>query len=294
MSGSILEQRKRWYRYFPEGSLEFLVATRVLAVVLLLAMVVMHDVQRPVILTALIGVLWFDYVLIVWWAICMTLDLDLLAGQEPTAPETATRGWLIGLKVCLPSVAAAFGLAPWPTLPVLRRALLPGLTVGRALALVLFVVLAVVAQRTMQRIRLGKPFWTALALIPGLHWFALHRIAAGLEARIDHNAQPAQAQSAPPSPSSVAMSAADVTWVLCMLPWLVVLVLSVARGWPGGFPASVFPFCGMFLAAVFGIADLAALERVQRHFTRMIRSCYVAKATSQSSTGCSPPTEHQR
>ena len=119
MSGSILEQRKRWYRYFPEGSLEFLVATRVLAVVLLLAMVVMHDVQRPVILTALIGVLWFDYVLIVWWAICMTLDLDLLAGQNPTASETAARGWVIGLKACLPSVAAAFGLATWPALPVL-------------------------------------------------------------------------------------------------------------------------------------------------------------------------------
>jgi hypothetical protein len=178
---------------------------------------------------------------------------------------------LIGLKACLPSVAAAYGLAPWPRLPVSRLALLPGLTVGRALALVLFIVLAAVAQRTMQRIRLGKPIWTALALIPGLHWFALHRVAAGLEARIDRYAQPAQAESAPRSPSSAAMAAADATWVLCMLPWLVVLGLSVARGWPGGFPAAVFPFCGMLLAAVFGIADLAALERVQRHFTRLIR-----------------------
>jgi hypothetical protein len=146
-----------------------------------------------------------------------------------------------------------------------------GLTVGRVLAIVLFVVLVLVAQRAMQRIRLGKPIWTALALIPGLHWFALHRIAAGLEARIDQYTQPTPSESAPRSPSSVAMAAADATWVLCMLPWLVVLVLSVARGWPGGFPGSAFPFCGMLLAVVFGIAELAALERVQRHFTRLIR-----------------------
>jgi hypothetical protein len=278
------ELRKRWYRHFPEGSLEFLVATRVLAVILLLAMLVMRDPQRPLLLTALIGVLWCDYALVLWWAIQVRLDLDLLGGRQTPRP----RRWLLAIKAFLPSIVAACALAPWPSAYGFALKLVPGLAaqggpnspayhrlsfIGFALAAVVFVALVLLAYRTLQRIHLGKSHWTALSLIPGIHWFALHRIAADLETDI-HEQQARHTHAKPHSTGSTSMAAADVTWALCILPWLFVIVITCVRAWPGSTgqgPAAVLPFCGMLMAAIFAIADLAALERVQRQFVALAR-----------------------
>lgn len=278
------EQRKRWYRFFPEGSLEFLVATRVLAVILLLAMLVMRDLQRPLILTALVGVLWWDYALVLWWAMQLRLDLDLLAGGR----TSGIRRWSLAIKAFLPSIVAACALAPWPSAYGFVVKVMPGLAaqggaqsaayqrvsmIGFVLAAAAYVLFAVLAHRALQHIKFGKPLWTALALIPGLHWFSLHRIATDLETQI--RAQQARRGHEAPHPAgSTSMALADVTWALCVLPWLLVMVISLARAWPGGGgqgAVAVLPFCGMIMAAVFAIADLAALERVQRHFLPLAR-----------------------
>ncbi|HSW45263.1 MAG TPA: hypothetical protein VLM89_06805 [Phycisphaerae bacterium] len=264
MSDTPLEQRRRWYRHFPEGSLEFLVVTRVLAVLLLLTLIVLREAQRPFITAVLIGVLWFDYVLMMWWAIQVRLDLDAAAGR----PENTAKRWLVGLKACLPSAIASAALSPWPVLFARQQGLATLRLAGMA---VLFILFAVVAQRAMQRAGVGKPLWTALTLLPGIHWFAFHRIAAGLEARVQQQARERRPDTVFPHASSPALAVADATWVLCALPWLLVAVLTLIEGWPGEGPARMVPFCGMILAALFGVANLAALERVQRHFLQLIR-----------------------
>jgi hypothetical protein len=52
-----------------------------------------------------------------------------------------------------------------------------------------------------------------------------------------------------------------------MLSWLIVVAVAIIHGWPG----KPLPFCGMLLAAVFAVADLAALERIQRHLVHLFR-----------------------
>jgi len=48
---------------------------------------------------------------------------------------------------------------------------------------------------------------------------------------------------------------------------LIVLAVAIVHGWP----SKPLPLCGMSFAAVFAVADLAALERVQRHFVHLVR-----------------------
>ena len=234
MSNDILTQRQRWFRFFPEGSIEFLVATRVLALLLLLALLIVgkREMQLLAAVVALTGVLWLDYALI----------------------------------------------APWPMLlRYYQPGLLPGeafVTVGRGMLVVLFIVLAILAQRALQRIRLGRPLWTLLLLIPVVHWFAMHRLIVGLEARIREHEQTdsPEARDQAADSGTLAIALADVTWVLAVLPWGHVVIFPLAQGnWPAEFPQAAAPFCGVPLAAVFAVADLAAMERVQRQFTATLR-----------------------
>ncbi len=277
MSETSLERRKRWYHHFPEGSLEFLVATRVLGLVLLLSLLVVTDIQRPVVLSVLVGVLWCDYALALWWAIQTSLDLDLLAGR----PAPTGKRWVLGSKALLPSIVVACAIAPWPSAYILIGRIVPSLArqggvhsetyeglslVGYAAAAVLFLVFAAIAYRVLRRIGLARAPWTALLFVPGAHWFAMHRIAVGLHHRIEEKpADRAGAES--PLTLAAAMALADVTWALCVIPWLALFVVAMVRGWPSVW----LPFCGMLLAAVFAVADLAAIERVQRHFVQRVR-----------------------
>jgi hypothetical protein len=229
----------------------------------------MHEVQRPVILTGLVGVLWLDYVLMMWWAVQVALDLAVIEGQGTTSASLNKR-WLIGVMVCLPSVAAAVGLAPWPRLAFLQTRVAGEWTLQQTIALVLFILLAIAAHRALQRIRLGRSLWTALALVPGIHWFALQRIVADLDQRIYRQHQACRPDEAGHF-SSAARALADVTWVLCAVPWVVVIAVAAAKGWPDSLPMRGVPFCGLVAGVLFGVANLAALERVQRHFLRLLQ-----------------------
>jgi hypothetical protein len=228
---------------------------------------------------ALTGVLWLDYVLMIWWAVQIVIDLeDLPLPPTASVAESRRRRIHIGFLACLPSVVAALILAPWPTLlRFFQPGLLPGgafVTVGRGMLVVLFIVLAILAQRALQRIRLGPPLWTLLLLIPVVHWFAMHRLVIGLEGRIREHEQTdaAQAREQAADSGTLAIALADVTWVLAVLPWGLVVIFILAQGnWPAEFPQAAAPFCGVPLAAVFAVADLAAMERVQRQFTATLR-----------------------
>jgi len=282
MNNNTLLQRQRWFRLFPEGSIEFLVATRLLVMILLLALLIIGNVQVQLLasLVALTAVLWLDYVLVVWWAVQIAIDLqEVILRQSTNADALRRRRIRAGIVVCLPSTVAAMIIAPWPTLLHFFQAeLLPDATmaVARVVAALLFIVLVIWAQRTMRRIGLGSRLWTLLLLIPVLHWFAMHRLMVGLERRLRESemAVSAETEHEAADGPELAVAIADVTWALAVLPWSVLMILVLIGGsWPTEFPQAAVPFCGVPLAAIFAVADLAAMERVQRQFVTTLRKC---------------------
>lgn len=268
MHDTILEQRRRWFRFFPEGGIEFAIVTRVLMVFLLLALGVVRDTQRPAALTVLLLVVWLDYALTLWWVVQMAVDLDDLRLDPTGSGEQARRRRIrLGFIVCLPSVAALIALAPWPGLlfknPVMRDAAAGIVPLVCGIA---YLALTSLAVRSLRKLRIGSTVWTVLLLVPVLHWPALHRVLGTLWERLRLLEQ-SRGQTVQP-PSGALSAAADALWGLALLPWLVVIVLQVVRDrWPSMF----LPTCGAILAGLFMIADLAAMERLQRHFVAALR-----------------------
>lgn len=273
MSDDTAVQRRKWFQSFPEGSIEFMLVTRVLALLLLLALAIVQDVQRPVVVLALTMVLWADYVLMMWWAVQMTTDLDDLFADPPPPADAARRRrvWAACLGAS-PSVAAALLLVPWPYL------LLPSewsraavVHVAAPLLGIAFVALMFVAQAALQRVRLGPRPWTLLLLVPIAHWFAMHRLLTGLHARVHQRREERGQTVKDDSGPGAAVRIADITWVLSILPWGTLVLVSLLRGgWPTGSGASGASVCGAFIAAVFAVADVAAMEQLQRRFVLLL------------------------
>lgn len=281
----VVVRRRRWLSFFPEGTIEFLVITRVLAVLMLLSLMIATGVQRPAILVALMGILWLDYVIMMWWVVGLGFDLPQLAGVPLEAPGEASgvparggeRSWT-AVRACLPSIAAFLGLAPWM---MMLRYYRPGLNFSAWVNLVfgpgmvvVFILLAVPAWRSLRRLSVGSPVWAALLLVPGLHWLATHRVTRRLERRMYEHVRSSagEAQAARFEGGSLAVPIADATWLLTALPWLVVAVLSVGYdAWPHRLPAMLLPFCGMLVGAVFAVANVAALEHTQKQFMALMR-----------------------
>lgn len=291
MHEDILHQRQRWFRFFPEGCLEFLIATRALALVVLLSLLLLRQAQRPLLLTGLVGILWVDYALTLWWMVQTAMDLVLYAarqgrtlpgassGTETTMFERRRDRRYVALQVMLPSIVAAVLLAPWLQFLDIISPGLQASTAGTVLRWVnpvlgvVFVVLVVAAQRPLRKIGIASGPWTVALMIPLLHWVALHRLTIMLENRIETcRGRPAGNSDGTASrgtPLSVAL--ADALWVIMVFPWLGFLVLVVVQGrWPENLPWTMLPFCGTLLAALFAVADLAALERVQRHHVALL------------------------
>lgn len=293
MSNGTLVERQRWFRFFPDGSIEFLVVTRVLMVLLLVALIVFisRQLERSATLVTLAGVLWLDHVLVLWWGVQMVCDLGLLQDKRGLAnvegetpwPQAAMcsdreRRWL-AVRACLPgtvvlaSVALAAGT---PVLSVFLRMSLSGPALGAACLFLgaAFVLLLPFGQRALQRIRLGPPFWTFFALIPLVHMFAMHRVARSLEDRMRKLDQQsaASAPQAEQEPGSPAGAIAEVAWFLAVAPWVIVAAVMLTRGeWSRGWAGSVSTCCGVLATMILVIADTAALEHVHRRFVALIR-----------------------
>jgi len=273
MNGERLLERRKWFRVFPEGTLEFVVITRVLALMMLMALAIVGGTQRPLVLVSLIAILWIDYALLLWWVVQVAMDLRSVsdpAGAEDSAGSRA-RVWTVA---ALPSVAAAVALVPWYQLMTVLTGTRPEgnlTTLLPAVAGLAFLLLLWPACQALRRIDVGSPVWTILLLVPLLHFFALHRIGSGLDVRIRGQLQSRDARSEAQRGGTGAMMAADVTWVLSILPWVLIIGVVVVRGWPTSRAFKIGPVCGTILAAVFAIANLAAMESVQRRIVALLR-----------------------
>jgi hypothetical protein len=269
-----LEQRRNWFRFFPEGTIEFVVATRVLAVLLLLLLGVVKGTQRPPVLMALAGILWIDYVLTMYWVAQLATDLSgLLADAVVDDRTLARRRMRAGFFLALPATCFLLMVSPWP-----RFLLAPGpaqqslartAAIGFGLA---FLVALLLAYRQLRKMPLGLSGWLLIALIPLLHWLALHRLLSVFHRQLcekDRQLGQPEDEGGP----GLAAAMADGLWFLSVLPWLIMIAVGLSRGgWPMNTPYRFMPVCGSVLFALFSIVDMAAMENVQRHFVRLLRA----------------------
>ncbi len=274
MNQSSLEQRRGWFRFFPEGSLEFVVVTRVLIMLLILLSMVVTGNQRSIILVALCGMLWIDHLLTLSWTVQLATDLNGLLATPPASPAelaAARRRALVLMALPISFVLAA--IAPWPEL------LLPDgasrHSISRFLPVVLgiaFVASMVPAFRQARALALGPAAWTGALLVPLLHWVGIHRLLCHLDRRISSSfrSQPPQEDSGP----ATLAAAADLLWGVSILPWLLLAVLAMGQGSGASeAPASrVFSICGTLLFGLYSVVDLGAAEKVQKRFVQLVRS----------------------
>lgn len=272
MSQINFEQRRNWFRFFPEGSLEFVVITRVLAVLLMLMIV--KGTQAPLILLALLAMLWLDHMLTLSWTVQLATDLAGFA--EKPLSETNQEPVRFGptlLIVALPITLAFAAIAPWPAI-----LLPPGAprdtanTVLKPLLGLASVAALLPAFRRARMLQLGPACWTFVYLLPLLHWVGIHRLLAPLDARLLNQLRPSQAAEEP-GPGALA-AAADVLGIITVLPWLLMAVLAfrLEPAASGGMAGRLGCVCGTLLFGLYSVVDLAAMERVQRRFLRLIRS----------------------
>jgi len=274
MSQDNLQQRRSWFRFFPEGSLEFVVVTRVLVMLLMLMLMIVTGTQAPFILMALLGMLWLDHMLTLSWTVQLVTDLSTLA--EDASPGSGQKPTGIGktlLIVALPITLAFAAIAPWPEIlfPVgtvrgtANSAAKPLLVVASLLSLL-------PAYRQAKSLQLGPAVWTLAYLLPLLHWLGIHRLLAPLDRRLlsRFRIEPAPEDV---GPGTVA-AAADVLWIICVLPWLIMAILAFTRGpsASAGMAGRLACVCGVLLFGLYSVVDLAAMEKVQRRFLRLLRS----------------------
>lgn len=268
-----LSERRRWFRHFPEGSAEFLLVTRVMALGLMLLLAVVHSTQAIAVATAVIVILWVDHLLMIWWTIQISSDLDDM--DQPSPPAAATsrlhRAKALAAAAC-PLVAALPLLAPWDRLvfgfestrAAAMRIVVPILMLGFAAGLV-------AARRLIRTLRAGTPAWKVLLVIPAFHWLALQRILPGLEAEVEKRARRGGMHPHIPH-TGTALMVANLAWLGSMATWGGYLALSLEIG--GLSAPGMKTACALFgtLLAVFLMtAQLAAIEHVQRRFVELLR-----------------------
>ncbi|GMU24173.1 MAG: hypothetical protein AMXMBFR13_42500 [Phycisphaerae bacterium] len=255
-------------RHFPEGGIEFVIVTRVLLVFGLLALAVIRETQRPLVLLALSGVLWVDYLLTLGWAVQMAMDIEeLQEGVSNSGAAPNNHRLLTIVLAALPSLFALLILAPWPervwgvstTREAIMSVLMPTL-------IVLYGLTVIVAAVALRRVDLGSLVWTALLLVPVLHLWALNRIVAHLGRRLK-DISPAPKEGADDDGPNVSIVLADITWLLAVLPWIYITI-QVARN---VITSRLTPTCGTLLVGLFVVAQVAAMEGVQRRFVETVR-----------------------
>jgi hypothetical protein len=259
-------ERRQWFDHFPEGSIEFTVVTRVLALLLLASLIVFPAAQRPTVLTALAGVVWLDYVIVIWWVVQMACDMnDLFAGAPIPAHVARRRRMLEGLKIVLPSLALLALIAPWPMLLIPRAAARAAtMQVLVPVLLLLFCGLAIVSVRAIRRLGLAKGFWSVLLLVPLVHWLAVHRVLHTLASRL---AKPAVEHGQTISqPRTAGSGVLLILAIVCWASWIALL-------WTDQSGAALRAAQGLsvLLGALFAVTDVATMEGLQRQFVTVLR-----------------------
>lgn len=267
-----LSQRRQWLSFFPEGSLEFLVVTRVLAIVLLSTLIIIPTNQRPMVLVALCGTLWLDYALTMWWLLEVSTELEgirnpslLIAGPMYMVRQAAL--------ALLPATLTILAFALWARGS--RSTLIWAVT---AAAVVAGLATIPIALRVLRSAYLGSSAWLIVLLIPVAHWFSLHRLLPALHGRVRQRAIDQGLPVSSETGAGSAVTAADIFLVLGVIfgfLWSVLLIRRTDLGFKGGAAAAAT----ISMACFFSITDVAAVEYLQRRFVALMRRSTAGRAS---------------
>jgi len=273
MSEEMLTRRRQWLQCFPEGTIEFNLVTRILVVGMLGSLAVLPESQHRLVLTGLVGVLWIDYLLILWWVVQLGTDLEMIIDRPgQSAPQSRRRDLVYAFWASLPTLPALLILAPWSELIIreeasritLMRILFPALAVC-------FIVTLLVAMCVLNRLRLAAMGWILLWLIPVFHLLALHRIIKAIQARIRNHRLDTGLGTDERYVMGGSLITGDIIWLLSLVPWLV-LVMKATQD--SAFTISTggkaLIILGTVLVAVLSAFELSLMERLQRQHLGLI------------------------
>ena len=257
----LLALRRRWYRSFPDGPLEFIAATRLLWVVGLFVLPLMPAVERVYGAIALGALFTVDAGLALLWMAQIAADRNCWLGRSATPPPTSGNPWWFRVAltilsyVLLLAFGATFLSLPWET----ARTHPGALAVIRWLFFVGYLVSLPFVWSSWRSLATPGRLATALLAVPVLHWWAVRHIGARLADEFARHAGSGPSDDA--VFSRAAVMAANVLWAL----WLVVAATILAvSGLQAGLAWQ--SACCSLLAAIAAIADVAAIESIQRAY----------------------------
>lgn len=263
----LLATRRRWFRSFPEGPLEFVAAVRLLWILALFVVPVIGGFLRAYGTIGIAVLLLADLGLTMWWLSRLLSDRDCWLDGKPIGPSEIA--WT-GIRPTAAAVVAqgllfAFGLS-FLAVRFETARMHPGAVVAVRWALFAAYLLAVPFVVTTCRTAGLRGRWsTPLLAIPFVHWWVVRRFAA--EAGESLAAQVARQSNRDPGFSRIGFIFADVTWVVLIL----VLVADLLTGGVGT-RVTFQGLCSALIVGVAAIADMAALEATQHTYLMYLRT----------------------
>lgn len=255
----LLQARRRWFASFPDGTLEFVAAARVVCIVLMFVTPIGGAGFRNYGLLGIAAVLLADGGMTMLWLSELCADRRRLVGNTADGSRAAVSPWLTSVIAILCHAALLLALVSYRPLPFAWAQPRPAvLAVVRWALLAAFVVLAAVLYYAVRRTTgTRRGAWALLTALPVLGWPAMRRLA--FEAGDAFSREPSGRL---PRGATVA---ADVLGVL-----FVVAMAATLRSPDLWMRMSFGAAAASFLFALAAIADMAALEGVHHAYLRYL------------------------
>lgn len=263
-ASELAAERRQWFRSFPDGTLEFIAAVRVLAIVAMFVLPIGGAALRGYCSAILGAMLLADAAMSAFWLAQLASDRRiLLEGRTQRGNEAIVAAVLTLLCHAALLLAAAMLLRlPIPMLRLRPEAMkVAGWALLAAYALLGMATWYVVSRTTGTR----KRAWSLLVAVPLLAWPATRRIA--YETGEIFAAWTAANAASPAKLPRGGFVAADILMCLFLLA-----VLATARH-PSTWAHMGFgPAAAALLFGLAAIADMAALEHAHHAYLKYIRT----------------------
>ncbi len=268
-----LAARRRWFRSFPDGSLEFVAAIRIVWILAFFAAPVIGGFLQVYATLAIGAVLLLDFGLVMTWLVRITADRDAWARRGTAENPAGARSGasLTAIALIAQALLLAFLALSFLRLPLEIVRTHPGVAnTARWVLLAAYAVAAVATARSCRSAGLRSRASGILLAAPLLSWWALRRFARDVAAPMTNEVQ---VLKKPPHLSGAGFVMADAAWLAALVVSVAVVLL--ARNM--GMHATWQNACSGILLAVAAIADVAALESVQRVYLGWLRTVQPAR-----------------
>lgn len=271
---ALLVERRRWFRSFPHGPLEFVSTARMVWILGIVASPLVTPAQRFLGIVAVSVLLVADVGLAVWWALDLAMDRARWLGAGPVAMRDRARRRLLAAAavVAAHGMLFVFLLTYMPTPVGSLRRMMDTVAMGRWVYVAAYLGLAVYSVLACQAAGLrgagagGRGRASIVLLpIPLVNWWTVRRLGRDCALDLVHRSGVPGDESLEASRAAVIV--ADVFWVAAMILLGGTLGVAIAGKhfvWPA--------LCSGLTLAAAAVADVAAMESIQRTYLRFLRT----------------------